>query len=73
MEKQPNVEENHHLLIWTSLRRGDRVSLRVVGVQDYVGTVEARTNDGLIIWVRDDLNERRLFQAHECRHVQVIQ
>lgn len=73
MEKQPHDEENHPIWIWTSLRPGDRVSLRVVGVQDYVGTVEFRTNDGLIIWMRDDLNERRLFQAHECRHVQVIQ
>lgn len=72
MKNQPHAEENYPISIWTSLKPGDLVSLRVVGVQDYVGTVESRTSDGLIIWMRDDLNERRLFQVHECRSIQVI-
>jgi uncharacterized protein YijF (DUF1287 family) len=53
--------EKHPLLVWTSIRPGDVVSLRVPGTGDYVGIVESSTNDGLVIWMRDCLNERRLF------------
>ena len=63
--------EKHPLWVWTSLRPGDVVSLRWLDTQDCVGTVEARTSDGLYIWIRDDLNERRLFQFHECQFVRV--
>lgn len=73
------VKEQHHeegnknaLLIWTGLSPGDVVSLRGFGTQDCVGTIESRTSDGLIIWIRDDLNERRLFHFHECQSVRII-
>lgn len=61
--------EKHPLLIWTSLSPGDVVSLQVIGGQDCVGTVESKTSTGLIIWIRDDLNERRLFHFRECQSV----
>lgn len=72
-ERLHDEVEKHPLLIWTSLSPGDVVSLRVLGSHDSVGTVESRTSDGLIIWIRDDLNERRLFHFRECQSVRVIQ
>ena len=74
VEEQDHEEvEKHPLLIWTSLSPGDVVSLRWLGSQECVGTVESRTSDGLIIWLRDDLNARRLFHFRECQSVCVIQ
>lgn len=64
--------EMHPLSMWTSLGPGDVVYLRGPGIQDFVGTVESRTRDGLIIWIRDDLNERRAFHFRECESVGVI-
>lgn len=65
--------EEHPLLIWTRLSPCDVVSLRWLGNLHCVGTVEARTSDGLIIWMRDDLNERKAFHFGECRSVHRIQ
>ncbi len=64
--------EKHPLLILTGLAPGDVVSLRLAGTLDHVGTVEARTIDGLIIWIRDDLNERRLFHFRDCQSVRLM-
>jgi hypothetical protein len=64
--------EKHPPLLWTSLRPGDVVYIRGLGVQDGAGTVESRTSDGLIIWIRGDLNERRLFHFRECQSVRII-
>jgi hypothetical protein len=73
MEKraQEGVEK-HALLIWTALAPGDVVSIGVPKAGDCVGTVESRTSDGLIIWIRDDLNERRLFHFHDCQSVRLL-
>lgn len=59
----------HPLLIWTELDSEDVVSVRTLGNRDYVGTVEEKTKDGLIIWIRDDLNERRLLHFRDCLSV----
>lgn len=73
-EEQLDEEaERHPLLIWTSLRPGDVVSLQRTDDQGCVGTIESKTSDGLIIWVRDELNERRFFHFRECHSVRVIQ
>lgn len=71
-EEQRHAVEKHPLLIWTGLTPGDVVSLRVPGIRDLVGTVETSTSDGLIIWIRDDLNERRLFHFHDCQSVRLL-
>jgi hypothetical protein len=72
-EEQHHEEvEKHPLVIWTSLSPGDVVSLRGHGTEGCVGTVESRTSDGLIIWIRDGLNERRLFHFRECQSIRVI-
>lgn len=73
LEEQHHEEgEKHPLLIWTGLSPGDVVSLRGHNTQECVGAVESRTSDGLIIWIRDDLNERRMFHFRECQSVRVI-
>lgn len=64
--------EKHRLLIWISLSPGDVVSLGGPHMQKHVGTVETGTNDGLIIWLRSSLNERKMFHFHECNSIQVI-
>lgn len=71
-EQHYEVVEKHPLVIWSSLRSGDVVSFRWLGTQDYVGTVESMTSDGLIVWMRDDLYERRPFHFRECQFVRVI-
>ncbi len=58
--------ENHPLLVWASIRLGDVVSLHVQGNREYAGKVESGTSDGLIIWTRESLNERRLFHFRDC-------
>jgi hypothetical protein len=73
LEEQHREEvEKHPLVIWTSLSPGDVVSLRGLGTRDWVGTVESRTSDGLVIWIRDELNQRRSFHFRECQSVRVI-
>lgn len=72
-EQREEATGKHPLLIWTGIAPGDVVSIRVVGNQDHVGTVESRTNDGLIIWIRDDLNERRLFHFRDCQSVRLLE
>jgi hypothetical protein len=76
-EDDPKAEQRcddagkHPLLIWTVLNPGDVVSVRA-GNRGCVGTVEQRTEDGLIIWIRDDLNERKLFHFRDCQSVVLI-
>jgi hypothetical protein len=73
LEDQRNDKvEKRALSIWAGLGPGDVVSLRVPEARDYTGTVECSTNDGLIIWIRDDLHERRLFHFRDCRSFAVL-
>lgn len=72
-EQQPEGAEKHPLMIWTGLNTGDLVSLRALDGQDCVGIVESRTSDGLIVWIRDDLNKKRLFHFRDCLSVHVVQ
>ena len=69
---QPNEAEKHPLLIWTGLAPGDFVALRANDAQNYVGMVESKTSDGLMIWMRDEMNERRLFHFQDCWSVQLL-
>ena len=62
----------HPLSIWTSLAPGDVVAFLALGME-CVGTVESKTSDGLIVWLRDDLNERKVFHFRECESVRVVQ
>lgn len=57
---------------WVGLRPGDLVVLEDFKRQKHVGTVEGRTSDGLIIWIRTDLNERRMFHIHDCQSMQLV-
>lgn len=73
-EEEGNREvEEHPLSIWTSLAPGDVVSLQGIDARGYGGVVESKTGDGLIIWIRDELNERRLFHFRDCQSVRVVQ
>ncbi|MDP9905511.1 hypothetical protein J2S90_002482 [Arthrobacter bambusae] len=72
-EQHHEEVEKHPLLLWSSLSAGDVVSLRGLGTRDWVGTVESRSSDGLVISIRDDLNQRRSFHFRECQPVRVIQ
>lgn len=70
---QHEEAEKHPLLTWTGLTPGDVVSLKEARTgQSIVGSVESRTRDGLIIWIRDDLNDRRAFHFHDCESVQLL-
>ena len=71
-EQRDSEVEPHAFMVWTSLTAGVVVSFHVPGTGDYVGTVESSTSDGLIIWVRDNLNERRLFHFHDCQSFHLV-
>lgn len=64
--------EKHPLIIWTSLAPGDVVSVHGKDAQHYAGTIETKTNDGLIIWIRDGLDERKMVHFRECQSFRVI-
>jgi hypothetical protein len=71
-EPQQEEAEKHALLFWTALSPGDVLSLQVAGAGECVGTVESKTSDGLIIWIRDNLNERKLFHFHDCQFIRLL-
>lgn len=72
-DQQQGEVQQHPLLIWTDLSPGDVVSLREAKTrQSVVGLVETRTRDGLIIWIRDDLNDRRAFHFNDCESVELL-
>ncbi|MBX7443378.1 MULTISPECIES: hypothetical protein [unclassified Arthrobacter] len=71
-DKRCEEEAKHPISIWTSLAPGDVVAFQGTDTQDYVGTVETKTSDGLIIWIRDELNGRKLFHFRECQSVRVL-
>lgn len=71
-ENLQQTEGPHPLSTWTKLREGAAVELLRFDGLAHRGTVESRTGDGLIIWVRDDLNERRLFHYREIESVRVL-
>lgn len=51
--------------MWTSLQCGDIVTLHRHGVQCHKGTIDARTEDGQMIWVIDGIGDRRLFHIED--------
>ena len=65
-EAHHDEAEKHPPLAWTALSPGQAVGLRIYDTEHYVGTVESKTVDGLVIWLRDELNERRLFHYRDC-------
>lgn len=60
----------HPLLAWTNIRTGAASALRLRGGQKLVGVVEPGTGDGLVIWIRTDMNERKMIHFHDCESVQ---
>jgi hypothetical protein len=71
-QQQEEVKEQP-LLTWTGVSPGNVVSLVVATTgQQVVGSVETKTSDGLIIWIRDDLNDRRLFHFRDCKSLLVL-
>jgi hypothetical protein len=51
--------------VWRSLKRGDVLTLSHQGIQCCHGFIEDQTADGLIIWVKDHLGDRRLFHLED--------
>lgn len=51
--------------MWTSLERGDVVTLSLKGVEYHKGSVDDRTDDGRMIWVTDRIGDRRLFHIED--------
>ncbi|GAB2714661.1 hypothetical protein GCM10027038_11240 [Arthrobacter bambusae] len=51
--------------LWTSLQRGDIVTLLRRGMQCHRGTIDERTEDGRMIWVTDAIGDRRLFHIED--------
>jgi hypothetical protein len=65
--------DNESEMAWRSLRPGNVVSLEdATARQHVVGSVDARTDDGLIIWIRDGLNDRKAYHFDDCLSVRLL-
>lgn len=67
--KEHYDEQMKRLFIWNGLRPGDEILVSVDRSSQFTGIVESKTPDGYIIWVRDSLNERRLFDFCEVEYL----
>lgn len=50
---------------WHDVKPGQTVDLHHAGTVFFSGIVDARTEDGEVIWLINPLNERRLFFSAE--------
>lgn len=65
--------EKEPVMAWRLLSPGDVVSVEVAkSGQQITGSVDARTGDGLIIWIRDELNDRKAYHFEDCLSVQLL-
>jgi hypothetical protein len=65
--------EKHPLLTWTGLGPGDVMSFEEAETGEFVtGRVEAKTTDGLIVWLRDSFDGRKAYHFHDCKAVQLL-
>lgn len=67
-----SARDRHPLVAWTYLRPGASVALQLRKGQKLIGIVETGTPDGLVIWIRTELNERRMIHFHDCAFVQLL-
>lgn len=51
--------------LWLSLQHGDVMTLSRRGVRCHHGFIDDRTDDGLIVWVTDEVGHRRLFHLED--------
>lgn len=51
--------------LWSSLNRGDRVTVTLRGFEYHSGSVDDHTADGRTIWVIDRIGERRLIHIDD--------
>lgn len=51
--------------MWTSLQRGDVIALCWQGVECSKGSIDERTEDGRMIWVTDQIGDRRVFHVED--------
>jgi hypothetical protein len=59
------MRQSRRSSMWTSLQRGDFVTLLRHGVETHRGSIDDRTEDGRTIWVRDGIGDRRLFHIED--------
>lgn len=72
-EEQQSEVQHHPLLIWTGFSPGDIVSLQEAKTSQYVvGFLATKTRDGLIIWIRDNMNDRKAFHFNDCESVELL-
>lgn len=65
MPKFSCVNRELNVPTWDTVQAGDFVVLHRRGITSSA-TVEDRTHDGKIIWVRNALNERLLIHIEDC-------
>ena len=59
------MRQSRRASLWTSLERGDVVTLSRAGVECHKGSIDDRTDDGRTIWVTDGIGDRRLFHIED--------
>jgi hypothetical protein len=59
------MRQSRRVSKWMSLQRGDVITLSRLGVECHRGSIEERTEDGRMIWVTDQIGDRRLFHVED--------
>jgi hypothetical protein len=65
--------KEHPLSLWIRVAPGDRLVITRYGLPNVVGLLECRSNDGLIIWIRDELNDRKMIHFRDCRSFVLVE
>jgi hypothetical protein len=72
MRENDYQQRQPRLLTWAAMQRGDLVLLHGKGITARA-RVEDCTEDGSIIWIRDEFNERRLVHINDCHDVRIVE
>jgi hypothetical protein len=62
---QTTIHHEKRVRDWFSLRLGDFVVLEDRGGQRHACTIDDRTEDGVHVWIRNTLNERKLLHIDD--------
>lgn len=57
--------------MWDSMQPGDLVVLEGADVGS-LARVEDRTQDGIMVWVHNEFNERKLVHFEDCAGVRIV-
>lgn len=65
--------KEHPMSLWTRAAPGDMLVITRAGLPNVAGVIECRTGDGLIMWIRDELNDRQMIHFRDCCSIVLVE